>query len=73
MSTLAANDDGTKPGQELEEEKIVCGNCLKVVVEIPRNPSEDSVMCTQCEIWYHVECTNKIGLDDDWECSFCQK
>ena len=52
--------------------KTVCGTCLKTVVDIPRNPSQNSISCSLCEIWYHMTCTDGKGIDSDtWACSFC--
>ena len=84
MSLLAANNHPAKGKKKLKlkakkntenltaPSKIVCGTCLKPIVEIPRQPSEDSIICATCEIWYHVKCTNEISLTaDDWKCTFC--
>lgn len=55
---------------------LLCGTCLKIIVEQPKSPDDYSSVCDHCKQWYHNTCANI--KDEDfynnnfiWTCSLC--
>ncbi len=54
----------------------VCGLCTKDVLDVPKNFADESVMCDQCPMWYHLVCAGfsektKQGKSYIWLCPQC--
>ena len=55
----------------------LCGKCADVIEDNPTSEQQESVECSQCQLWFHRSCAHIRDLDDvsgnqEWLCVRCK-